>query len=90
MKLAFEIDRGQGAEIVTVGPAAIVGYELHNKTKVSRLAETGIGVTDMTELVWRQLEIDGNDPGTLDVFRRSLVDIDPVAVENPTPPGEEA
>jgi len=90
MKLSFTFERGEGVEHVTVGPMAIVGYELNNKTKVSTLATTGIGVTDMTELVWRQLELDGREPGSLDSFRRSLVDIDPLAPENPTPPGEGA
>ena len=90
MKLSFTFERGEGVERVTVGPMAIVGYELNNKTKVSTLATTGIGVTDMTELVWRQLELDGREPGSLDSFRRSLVDIDPLAPENPTPPGEGA
>lgn len=89
MKLGFTFDQGSGPQTVTVGPAAIVGYELENRTKISKLAESGIGMSDMTELVWRQLQIEGRETGTLDEFRRSLVDVDPVAPPDPTSPRED-
>lgn len=90
MKLSFTYDRGQGEESTTVGPMAIVGFELENKTKISRLADTGIGMGDMTDLVFRQLELEGRVTGTLDEFRRSLIDIDPIAPDDPTRLREEA
>lgn len=83
MKLTFAIDRGNGSEVVTVGPAAIVAWELENRTKVSQLASTGIGVADMTELVWRQLKL-GGETQTLDAFRGSLLDIDPELPADPS------
>lgn len=89
MKLAFVYDRGQGEETTTVGPMAIVGYELENRTKISKLAETGIGMADMTDLVFRQLELEGRITGTLEEFRRSLIDIDPIAPDDPTQLREE-
>jgi hypothetical protein len=75
--MKFSIDRGKGEELIDVGPAAIVEWETENRTKVSRLTD-GIGVGDMTDLVFRQLKISG-DQGVsdLDSFRKSLLDIDP-------------
>lgn len=83
MKLTFSIDRGAGRELITVGPMAQVAYEVENRTKISRLAD-GIGVSDMTDLVYRQLVLDGREVGSLDDFRRTLADIDPSDTEGPS------
>lgn len=83
MKLTFRIDRGHGPEDVVVGPMAQVAYEVENRTKLSRLAD-GIGVVDMTDLVYRQLDLEGKAGGSLEEFRRTLVDIDPTDASDPT------
>lgn len=84
MRMTFEYDAGNGRERVEVGPMAIIGYEVANKTKVSKLASDGFGIVDMSELVWRQLKIDGRTTVELDAFRGSLVDLDPVVSADPT------
>lgn len=86
MRLRFAYNLGNGSETVTAGPMAIVGYEIENRTKVSRLAADGIGLVDMTDLAYRQLVLEGRYTGTLDEFRTALVDIDPVEVDDPTLP----
>lgn len=83
MRLTFTIDRGAGPELVTVGPAAQVAYEVENRTKISRLAD-GIGIGDMTDLAYRQLVVEGRVECDLDTFRRQLVDIDPTDASDPT------
>ena len=83
MRMTFKIDSGSGPQVVTVGPMAIVAWEQENRTKVSRLAEDGIGVSDMTDLVYRQLKLEGKALGTLDEWRTGLVDIDPEATPDP-------
>lgn len=84
MRMTFAYDLGHGVETVEVGPMAIIGWESENRTKVSRLAETGFGITDMTDLAWRQLRLENRTDLDLDGFRRGLRDIDPVVDENPT------
>jgi hypothetical protein len=83
MKMTFRYDDGTGIQTVTAGPMAIVGYETANKTKISRLTD-GIGVVDMTDLAWRQLRLEGRTTLDLDAWRETLVDIDPIAAEDPT------
>ena len=89
MRLAFQYDKGNGIETTVVGPMAIIGYEQENRTKISRLAESGVGMGDMTELVWRQRKLEGHESESLEEFRLSLLDIDPVAVADPTQLREE-
>jgi hypothetical protein len=38
----------------------------------------------MRDLAWRQLKLEGKYDGTLDAFRASLVDIDPIVASDPT------
>lgn len=83
MILTLEFDRGAGAEQVRVGPMAQVAYEVENRTKISRLVD-GIGVVDMTDLAYRQLVVEGRAPGTLQEFRSSLLDINPVDAADPS------
>jgi len=80
----MRFETATGSETVIVGPMAIIGYETENRTKLSRVAETGFGVTDMTDLAWRQLVLENRVSGTLDEFRLSLIDIDPVTEPDPT------
>lgn len=82
MKITVAVDYGKGLETVTASPMAIIGWEKENRTKISNLATNGIGVTDLADLAYRQLHLEGKFPGTLEEFERSLVDIDPVAEES--------
>lgn len=79
MKLTIGVDYGNGPVEVTVSPFAVIGWEKDNRTKVSRLAADGIGYTDLADLAWRQLNLDGRFPGSLDEFERKLVTIEPVS-----------
>lgn len=83
MRLTLRLETAAGEQTVVVGPMAICGWEQEHRTKVSKLAETGIGMTDMTELAWRQLKLEGKDVGELDAWRATLLDMDPV-VDDPT------
>jgi hypothetical protein len=83
MILTLAFDRGQGEELVRVGPMAQVAYEVENRTKISKLVD-GIGVVDMTDLAYRQLVVEGRAPASLADFRTSLVDINPVDASDPS------
>lgn len=83
MRMTFKIQDSAGPQVITVGPMAIVAWEQENRTKVSRLVEDGIGVSDMTDLVYRQLKLEGKALGTLDEWRATLIDIDPEATPDP-------
>jgi hypothetical protein len=83
MRMTFAYDLGNGVEHVEVGPMAIIGYETDNRTKISRLAAEGFGITDMTDLAWRQLRLENRTGLDLDGFRGALRDIDPVVDTDP-------
>jgi hypothetical protein len=78
VKITVAVDYGKGSEIVTASPMAIIGWEKENGTKISNLASEGIGLSDLAELAYRQLKLEGKVTGTLDEFERSLIDLDPV------------
>jgi len=78
VKLVIRVDVGEGPKEVTVSPFAVIGWEKEHRTKVSRMAEDGIGFADLAELSWRQLELEGKYDGNLDSFERKLVSIEPV------------
>ena len=84
MRMTFAVDYGSGVTEVEVSPKAVIGYEIANKTKISRIASEGFGLVDMSDLVWRQLTIEGRYTGDLDAFRSSLRELDPVVVGDPT------
>lgn len=88
MKLGFKYDIGQGTKDITISPRAIIGYELDNRTKISRLVD-GIGISDMADLVWRQVVIDGTFSGSMTEFINVLVDINPDITPDPTSPDPE-
>ena len=84
MRMTFAVDYGQGVTEVDVSPKAIIGYEIANKTKISRIASDGFGLVDMSDLAWRQLTIEGRFAGDLEAFRSALRELDPVVVADPT------
>lgn len=79
MKITVKVDYGHGPQVVTASPLAIIGWEKENRTKISNLASNGIGVTDLAELAYRQLKLEGKVTVSLEEFERELVDIDPIA-----------
>lgn len=88
MFLGIQYDTGNGPQLVNAGPAAFIGWELANGTKASKLASDGIGIADLSELAWRQLQLDNQDTPPLEVWRRQLRDIQPVTAEGPQPLSE--
>ena len=84
MKLTISYDVGEGVGVATISPYAVIGWEKEHRTKVSRLASDGIGFSDLAELTWRQLQLEGRYSGELDGFERKLVVIEPVNAPDPT------
>lgn len=84
MRLALRVDLGSGPVDVLVSPLAIIGWERDNRTKISALAQDGIGMSDMADLAWRQLKAQGKYEGDFEQFAAALVDLDPVAEVDPT------
>lgn len=78
MKLSIRVDLGEGPLELVVSPYAVIGWEKEHRTKISRLASDGIGFSDLSELAWRQLELEGRYSGELDTFERKLTLIEPV------------
>lgn len=89
MRLVIRVDYGRGPLDVSIMPRAFIGYEKANKTKMSALANDGIGISDLAELAWRQLVIDETFTGPLAEFEDLLLDVEPVSEENPTSTGTE-
>lgn len=85
MKLVIGIDRGEGLEKVSTTPRAIIEWERKTKSKISDLSK-GIGLEDMAMLAWFAL----GSPGSFNDFMDSLVDVEPLADENPNLPHLEA
>lgn len=84
MKLGIQYDTGAGPKTVVAGPFAFIEWEKANGTKASKLAQEGIGISDLSELAWRQLCEEQPDTPPLEVWRKSLVDIQPALVPDPT------
>lgn len=84
MKIAFAYDTGLGSTVLVIAPLAIIEFEREHRTKISRLATEGVGVGDMAELVWRQLRNSGGTELSLEDWQRTLVDIGPAEVPDPT------
>lgn len=78
MKLSIRVDYGQGPTEVTVSPYAVIAWEKEHRTKVSKLAQDGIGFSDLAELSWRQLDLENRFSGDLDSFERKLVSLEPI------------
>jgi len=89
VKLTFRVDYGNGPEDVTVSPAALIGYERTHATTVAAIARAGIGVGDMAELTWRQLQRDGRFAGSLDDYVDSLVELGFGDVTDPPSPSSD-
>lgn len=85
MKLVIGIDRGEGMETVSTTPRAIIEWERKTKSKISNLSN-GIGLEDLAMLAWFTL----GTPGSFNDFMDSLVDVEPLADDDPNSPHQEA
>lgn len=83
MRFTLRVDDGTGPRDVTVGPAALCGWEAEHGRSVVELASS-IGMLEMTELAYRQLTLDGAQLPELDRWRAQLVDLEPVSAPDPT------
>ena len=89
----IRVDDGDGARNVVTTPWTVRQWELHNKTKLSKLAERGFGMDDYMFLSWRQLKDDGVIEETFEKWASRLKvceivnDLDEASDPNsPTPP----
>lgn len=89
----IRVDDGDGERIVETSPWTIRQWELHNKTKLSQLADRGFGMDDYMFLSWRQLKDDNVIGETFEKWASRLkvceivVNLVEVADPNsPTPP----
>lgn len=90
MKITIHFKRAGLAEEESrlISPAATVGWELKTKQKVSDLAN-GLGVGDLTTLLYLQMKRDGDAPATEQALLDDLEDITP-KIEGPTSPAPAA
>lgn len=51
----IRVNDGNGVRTVETTPWTIRQWELHNKTRLSKLAERGFGMDDYMFMAWRQL-----------------------------------
>ena len=63
---------GTGNRDVETSPWTVRQWELHFKTKLSKLAERGFGMEDYIFLAWRELTDRGETNLSLDQFGKSL------------------
>lgn len=90
----IRVDDGNGARIVETSPWTIRQWELHNKTRLSKLSERGFGMDDYMFLSWRQLKDDGTIEETFEKWASRLkvceivTDMDEVADPNSPTPSE--
>lgn len=86
MRMTVVYDVGEGQQERTISPKAMIGWELATKQKMSDFA-TGIGIGDLSWLLFEQMKHDGDAPESRAVLVDSLVDIGP-KTESPTSPDE--
>lgn len=77
MRVSLKFDRGDGPEELPIGPQAMVAWELKTKSKISKIADDGLGVDDLVTMLWEQLRVDGSAPTSRADLLASLVDIEP-------------
>jgi hypothetical protein len=78
LRLAFEIEDGDGPRRVDVGPSSLVAWERKTGRRVSDFAE-GIGAEDMAWLCWHADKKAGNVTVTFDQYLDTLIDLSDVA-----------
>ena len=89
MKIAVAYDKGQGIQTVDISPAAICGWELQTKQKISNLGTAGLGYSDLISMLYLELKKKGTTEGlSQQQFTDQLLEITP-EVSSPTQPPED-
>lgn len=86
MSVAYDV--GDGELVRAISPRAMVAWELATKQKISDFAN-GISIGDLSTLLFEQMRVDGDAPGTKAELIGQLVDIGPKVADVPTSLGEE-
>jgi hypothetical protein len=68
----IRVNDGTQSREVETSPWTVRQWELHNKTRLSKLAERGFGMDDYIFLAWRELTDRGETSQTLEQFGKSL------------------
>lgn len=68
----IRVDYGTGPQDVETSPWSVRQWELHMKTRLSKLADRGFGMDDYIFLSWRELTDRGEVSSTLEQFGKSL------------------
>ena len=68
----IRVDDGNGIREVTTSPWTIRQWELHNKTRLSKLADRGFGMDDYMFLAWRQLKDENAIDATFEKWAPTL------------------
>lgn len=74
----IRVNDGTGSRVVVTRPWTVRQLELRNKTKLSKLRESGIGMDDFMWLAWRQLTDDGELASSFEDFGKALIECDPL------------
>lgn len=77
MRLGLKFDRGDGVETRSVGPQAMVAWELKSKSKMSKVESDGLGMDDLVTMLFEQMRVDGDAPASRAELLASLVDVEP-------------
>lgn len=68
----IRVNYGTGSQDVETSPWTVRQWELHNKTRLSKLADRGFGMDDYIFLSWRELTDRGDISSTLEQYGKSL------------------
>lgn len=68
----IRVNDGNGSRTVETTPWTIRQWELHNKTRLSKLAERGFGMDDYMFLAWRQLTDEKTIDATFEKWASTL------------------
>lgn len=68
----IRVNDGTGSRDVETSPWTVRQWELHMKTRLSKLADRGFGMEDYLFLAWRELTDRGDISTTLEQFGKSL------------------
>lgn len=78
----IRVNDGTGPRIVETSPWTVRQWELHMKTRLSKLAERGFGMEDYLFLSWKELTDRGDISATLEQFGKSLVECEIVSKDD--------
>jgi hypothetical protein len=82
VQIEMRYDTGNGQQTIAIQPKTFIEWEKTHKRTTASLAES-LGLSDMAWLVHKQLERNGDKPGTFDKWTDDLEDIG-VAGGDPT------